>query len=180
MMEDFNIENLVFIDESGIQNNMTRLYGRLIGGERLHESVPGITWETTTMISSIRYNGSITAMTITGTTDAVVFKEYISKILCPTLCTNDIVIMDNLKAHKSPEIREAIESTGAALLYLPPYSPDFNPIEKMWSKIKTHLRRVKARSTEALDDALYNAYKSITHSDAKGWFASCGYVLIQS
>lgn len=180
MMEEFNIENLIFIDESGIQNNMTRLYGRLIGGERLNESVPGITWETTTMISSIRYNGSITAMTITGATDAIVFKEYINKILCPTLCRNDIVIMDNLKAHKAPEIREAIEATGATLLYLPPYSPDFNPIEKMWSKIKTHLRRVKARSSEALDDAVSDAYRSVTHLDAKGWFASCGYVLIQS
>ena len=179
-MKGFDINNLVFLDESGIQNNMTRFYGRIIGGERLHESVPGGCWDTTTIISSIRFDGSVAAMTVDGATDAEVFKIYISKILCPTLCSNDIVIMDNLSSHKVSGVRELIEETGAALLYLPPYSPDFNPIEKMWSKIKASLRKTKAHSPKALEQAISNAFYSITDSDAKGWFSSCGYALIQS
>jgi transposase len=132
------------------------------------------------MISSIRYNGAITAMTVNGATDAIVFEEYISKILCPTLCKNDIVVMDNLRAHKASGIQNAIKATGATLLYLPPYSPDFNPIEKMWSKIKAYLRKVKARSAEVLDESISDAFRSITDLDARGWFLSCGYVLIHS
>lgn len=179
-MKEFDIKNLVFIDESGVQNNMTRFYGRIIGGERLHESAPGGSWDTTTIISSIRFDGSVAAMTVEGATDAEVFKTYISKILCPTLCSNDIVIMDNLSSHKVSGIDEAIKATGATLLYLPPYSPDFNPIEKMWSKIKSVLRRIKARSKEELSMAITAAFKEITGSDARGWFESCGYGLIQS
>jgi transposase len=177
-MKRFDVRNLVFIDESGVQNNMTRFYGRKIGGERLRESAPGGSWDTTTMISSIRFNGTMAAMTIKGATDAEVFKTYISEILCPTLCDDNIVIMDNLSSHKVSGIREAIEATGAKLLYLPPYSPDFNPIEKMWSKIKAFLRKTKARSYENLNEAISNAFRTITASDAGGWFRSCGYVLI--
>lgn len=179
-MNKLDIKSLIFIDESGVQNNMTRFYGRVIGGDRLNESTPGITWDTTTMISSIRYNGAITAMTINGATDAVAFEVYIKKVLCPTISKNDIVIMDNLKAHKAQGIKEAIEATGAKLLYLPPYSPDFNPIEKMWSKIKAYLRKVKARNQKDLDKIISDAFLSVTKSDIAGWFASCGYVLIQS
>ena len=179
-MNKFNIKNLVFIDESGIQNNMTRFYGRIIGGGRLHESVPGATWDTTSMISSIRYNGTTAAMTVNGATDANVFEVYISEILCPTIGKDDIIIMDNLNTHKASGIRESIEATGATLLYLPPYSPDFNPIEKMWSKIKAYLRKAKARSPKALEQAISDAFHSITDSDAHGWFSSCGYVLIKS
>jgi transposase len=179
-MKKFNVKNLVFIDESGVQNNMTRFYGRIIGGNRLREPVPGRNWDTTTMISSMRYDGSISAMTIEGTTDAVAFQTFISHVLCPTLRKNDIVVMDNLTSHKVSGIREAIEMTGAILLYLPPYSPDFNPIEMMWSKIKAFLRKTKARSPRALSKAISNAFKNITDSDMRGWFSACGYVLIQS
>lgn len=179
-MKELNSKNLVFIDESGVQNNMTRRYGRIVGGTRLRESAPGGTWDTTTMISSIRFNGSIAAMTIEGATDAISFKAYIVNILCPTIDRNDIIIMDNLSSHKASEIREAIEATGARLLFLPPYSPDFNPIEMMWSKIKTSLRKTKARTVKGLDDAISNAFRSVSESDAKGWFSACGYVLIQS
>ena len=179
-MPKFDVKSLVFIDESGVQNNMTRFYGRVIGGVRLNEPVPGITWDTTTMISSIRYNGTVTAMTITGATDAIAFEIYIKKVLCPTIGKDDIVIMDNLKAHKAYGIKEAIEATGAKLLYLPPYSPDFNPIEKMWSKIKAYLRKVKARNQKNFELAISEAFHSITALDVIGWFASCGYVLIQS
>jgi transposase len=179
-MKQYNVKNLVFIDESGFQDNMTRLYGRIIGGERLNESAPGGTWNTTTMISSISFDGSLAAMTIRGATDAEVFKTYVSKILCPTLRKDHIVIMDNLRAHKVTGIRELIEDTGAILLYLPPYSPDFNPIEKMWSKIKSILRKMKARSKEEINAAITAAFKEVTGSDAQGWFESCGYGLIQS
>jgi transposase len=179
-MKRFDVRNLVFIDESGVQNNMTRSYGRIIGGERLRESAPGGSWDTTTMISSIRLDGTMAAMTIKGSTDADVFETYISEVLCPTLCEDNIVIMDNLTPHKVPEIRKLIEAMGAELLYLPPYSPDFNPIEKMWSKIKAFLRKTKARSPENLNEAISNAFRTITASDAGGWFESCGYELIHS
>jgi transposase len=179
-MKQIDVKNLVFIDESSFQNNMTRFYGRIIGGERLHESAPGGSWDTTTIISSICLNGSMAAMTIKGSTDSEVFKTYITEVLCPTLSKKNIVIMDNLRAHKVSGIREAIEAKGAKLLYLPPYSPDFNPIEKMWSKIKAFMRKTKARSQENLNEAISNAFKSITASDAAGWFKSCGYVLIYS
>lgn len=179
-MKKFSIQSLVFIDESGVQNNMTRFYGRMIGGERLRESAPAGNWETTTMMASIRYNGQTTAMTIEGATDTLSFDAYISNFLCPTIGTGDIVIMDNLSSHKAVGIRKAIEATGAALLYLPPYSPDYNPIEMMWAKIKSSLRKTKARSAKALDKAISQAFKSISDSDARGWFSYCGYVLIQS
>ncbi len=179
-MKQIDARKLVFIDESGVQKNMTRMYGRIIGGERLHESTPAGLWDTTTMISSIRIDGSRAAMTVSGATDAEVFKTYISKILCPTLCKDDIVIMDNLTSHKVAGIREAIEERGAKLIYLPPYSPDFNPIEKMWSKIKSVLRKLKARSKKELDIAMTAAFNEISNSDARGWFESCGYTLIYS
>ncbi len=177
-MKSFALESLVFIDESGIQKNMTRRYGRIIGGERLRESAPGGHWDSTTIISSVRLNGEIAALTLDGATDAVAFQTYVENLLCPTLGTGDIVIMDNLSSHKVAGIREAIEAAGATLLYLPPYSPDYNPIEMMWSKIKAYLRKTKARTTDALENAISNAFDSISVSDIKAWFAFCGYVLI--
>ncbi len=179
-MKHIDVKKLVFIDESGVQNNMTRIYGRIIGGDRLHEPVPGKSWNITTMLSSMRYDGSVAAMTIEGAIDTDVFLTYISKILCPTLRKNDIVVMDNLPVHKVPGILEAIEEVGAKLIYLPPYSPDFNPIEKMWSKIKSTLRKMKARSKDELTNALSVAFAEISGQDAQGWFRSCGYRLIYS
>lgn len=170
----------MFIYESGIQNNMTRLYGRIVGGKRLHESAPGGHWETTTIISSIRINGKTECMTVEGATDAEIFKTYIDHFLCPSLGVGDIVVMDNLSSHKVSGIKESIELTGAILLYLPPYSPDFNPIEKMWSKVKSYIRKVKPRTSEETNEAIATAFSNISHSDAEGWFASCGYVLIHS
>ncbi len=179
-MKYIDVKKLVFIDESGVQKNMTRNYGRILGGNRLREAVPGTTWDTTTIISSIRYDGTCAPMTIDGPIDAEAFKAYVSEILCPTLKRRDIVIMDNLPTHKVPGIAELIEEAGAQLLYLPPYSPDFNPIEKMWSKIKSTLRRIKARTKIELDEAMMVAFNEVTSSDAIGWFKSCGYVLIYS
>jgi len=119
-------------------------------------------------------------MTLPGATDTSAFYVYVAKILCPTLGKNDIVIMDNLSSHKGSEIRTAIESTGASLLFLPPYSPDYNPIEMMWSKIKTLLRKTKARTSSALNEAISTALATVTLSDIRSWFEACGYVLIKS
>lgn len=116
-------------------------------------------------------------MTVRGAVDSLVFLAYLEQVLCPTLCEGDVVVMDNLPAHKVQSVRALIEARGARLIYLPPYSPDLNPIEKCWSKIKTHLRAVKAGTYDALSEALKQALLTITAEDAKGWFASCGYSL---
>ncbi len=116
-------------------------------------------------------------MTIEGAVDSLVFLEYLKQVLAPTLIEGDVVVMDNLSAHKAKGVRDLIEGRGAKLVYLPPYSPDLNPIEKCWSKIKTYLRAAKARTREALETALKEALRLITKEDAAGWFESCGYPL---
>jgi len=173
--EVMNLEKLVFIDESGAKTNMTRLYGRAKAGQRVVDNVPAGHWCTTTMISSVRLDGSTACMVVDGATNTEVFKAYVKHILLPTLKPGDIVVLDNLSAHKNQETRELIESVGAEVWFLPPYSPDLNPIEKMWSKIKSILRTLKARTEKALINAIAKALEAITASDAKGWFESCGY-----
>ncbi|MCH7559596.1 MAG: IS630 family transposase [Planctomycetes bacterium] len=170
-----NLERLVFIDESGAKTNMTRLYGRAKEGQRAVDDAPSGHWCTTTMISSVRLDGSTACMVVDGATTKDIFKAYVEHILLPTLKAGDIVVLDNLSAHKNKEIRDLIESIGAELWFLPPYSPDLNPIEKMWSKIKSILRRLKARTEEALINAVAKALDAITANDVKGWFESCGY-----
>jgi transposase len=130
------------------------------------------------MISSIRLDGTTAAMTVAGATDTEVFRTYVDKVLCPTLQRGDIVVMDNLGAHKSPATLELIEAAGAQVRFLPAYSPDFNPIEKMWSKVKALLRSAEARTPEELDKAIGSALSKVTPNDARGWFASCGYSII--
>lgn len=126
------------------------------------------------MLSSIRLDGTTAAMVIEGATDAGVFQAYLTEVLIPALGPGDIVVMDDLSPHKSPGIAEAIEAAGAEVWFLPPHSPDFNPIEKMWSKIKAFLRAAKARTYDALLKAIAAALKRVTVSDAIGWFESCG------
>lgn len=154
---------------------MTRLYGRSAKGERVIETVPQNYGENITMLATLSFSGIEAPMTINGAVDGIVFKVYIEKVLCPTLKSGDVVIMDNLPAHKVAGIRELIETCGAKLIYLPPYSPDLNPIEKCWSKIKTYLRKAKSRTREELEKALREALLLITEQDALGWFKSCGY-----
>ncbi len=154
---------------------MTRLYGRCKGGGRLVDATPHGHWETTTMIGALGAEGSTALMVIEGATDAAIFRAYVKHVLVPTLRPGEIVVMDNLSSHKSPEIRQMIEAAGAELWYLPPYSPDLNPIEKMWSKVKTFLRGTKARGTEELYQAIRQALQKIKPQDARGWFESCGY-----
>ena len=157
---------------------MTRLRGRALRGQRVHDHAPCARWKTTTMISSIRSDGKTECMTIQSATDADIFHGYIKDWLCPTLRPGDIVIMDNLSAHKGDVIRQLISATGACLEFLPAYSPDLNPIEKMWSKVKNDLRRAKARTPEELERAIGVALNKVTSKDALNWFVSCGYNFI--
>ncbi len=169
-------QRLVFLDESGAKTNMTRLYGRTFGGQRLVDATPHGHWCTTTMISALRLDGRTADMVIEGATDGPAFLAYTQKFLPLILSPGDIVVMDNLAPHKMLAVIQSIEATGAEVWFLPPYSPDFNPIEKMWSKIKAYLRKVKARTKEALWQAIGDALKIVTASDAFGWFKSCGYI----
>lgn len=154
---------------------MTRLYGRTFGGQRLVAAAPHGHWSTTTMISALRFDGSTADMVLDGATDGAAFGAYVEHVLIPQLRPADIVVMDNLAAHKMTAIVTAIEQTGAKVRFLPPYSPDFNPIEKMWSKIKAYLRKVEARTKETLWQAIGAALRTVTAKDALGWFESCGY-----
>lgn len=156
---------------------MTRSRGRAAPGTRVFDSVPQNYGENVSMLAALSIKSVSAPMTITGAVDSLVFIEYLKQVLCPSLQAGDVVVMDNLSAHKVKTVRRLIEERGARLIYLPPYSPDLNPIEKCWSKIKTYLRAVKARTYEALSEALRQALLTITEEDAKGWFASCGYSL---
>ena len=127
------------------------------------------------MLACLSEAGISAPMTVEGAVDGAVFRACIEQVLAPTLIEGDVVVMDNLGAHKVKGIREAIEGRGATVIYLPPYSPDLNPIEKCWSKIKTYLRAAKARTREALEQALKEALLLVTEKDAIGWFSSCGY-----
>ena len=157
---------------------MTRQRGRAKRGGRVHAKAPCGRWQSTTMISSIRLDGTTACMTIAGATDTEVFRTYVQEVLCPTLRKGDLVVMDNLGAHKSPATLELISAKGAEVLFLPAYSPDLNPIEKMWSKVKSSLRSAEARTPDELDAAIAAALEKITPKDAVGWFASCGYSFI--
>ncbi len=172
---EFLAERLKFLDESGSNLALTRLYGRAAPGERVAEGVPQNYGENLTMLAAISLGGLSAPMTVNGAVDGAVFLAYVREILCPTLEAGDVVVMDNLKAHKVAGVREAIEARGARVEYLPPYSPDLNPIEKCWSKVKTYLRKAKARTREALEAALREALLTITQADARAWFAHCGY-----
>ena len=156
---------------------MTRRYGRAPGNQRVGEAVPQGHWRTVTMLAALTVSGLQAPMTIEAPTDGDVFLAYLEQVLCPTLRPGQIVILDNLAAHKVDGVRQLVESTGARILYLPPYSPDFNPIEQAWSKIKHLLRAAKARTLEALEGAIADALVAITVDNACAWFAHCGYGL---
>jgi transposase len=171
------LERLKFIDESGVNLAMTRRYGRAPRGERVVGAVPQNYGANVTMLAALSWQGVEAVMTIDGATDAEVFRAYVEHVLCPTLVPGDIVVMDNLRAHKVAGIREHIEAHGAQLIYLPPYSPDLSPIEPCWSKLKTLLRAAQARTREALDAAIEHVLAAVTPADARGWFQHCGYAL---
>jgi transposase len=165
----------VFLDESGVSTDMTRRYARAMNGQRANDHTPLNTGKTTTIVSSVRADGTTVPMYLSGSLNGEKFKEFIEKYLVSTLRPGDIVVMDNLRCHKVYGIIQAIEKVGAHLCHLPPYSPDLNPIEQMWSKIKAFLRKVKARSVDVLMDALPSAFATITVRDILGWFHHDGY-----
>lgn len=169
---------LVFIDESAAKTNMTRLRGRAPRGQRLVASCPHGRWQTTAMISSVRLDGSSACMTIDGATNTEVFQAYVREILMPTLRAGDIVVMDNLGAHKNEATLALITAAGAQPRFLPAYAPDLNPIEMMWSKVKALLRAAEARSHATLRQAITQALAKVTADDAKNRFAHCGYSFI--
>ena len=172
-----DLDQFVFLDESSAKTNMTRLYGRAPVGQRCYFSRPHGHWCTTTLLSAIRCTGVIEDASIIfdGPTDAIVFRGYIERCLAPSLRAGAIVVMDNLASHKVTGVREAIESVGASVWYLPPYSPDLNPIEKLWSKVKAWLRRVAARSVEGLIQAVGEALRAVDANECRAYFRSCGY-----
>lgn len=130
------------------------------------------------MIAGLRLDGRTACMTVQAATDTEIFHSYVEQVLLPTLQPGDLVVMDNLAPHKNPRILALLASAGAHVLFLPPYSPDLNPIEKMWSKVKTSLRRQEARTLEQLEEAIAQALSEVTAQDAASWFASCGYSFI--
>lgn len=157
---------------------MTRLRGRAERGQRVHGSAPQGHWHVTTLLGALRLDGSTACMAMEGATDTEVFQAYIREVLCPILRPGDIVVMDNLAPHKDAASLSLITQAGAEVLFLPAYSPDLNPIEKMWSKVKGFLRSAEARSQEALHQAIAAALAQVTRQDAMNWFASCGYSFI--
>jgi transposase len=169
------LDKLIFLDESGVTTSMTRLYARCLGGRRIHEATPGSHWKIMTILGAMSTRGMIATMTIEEATDTEIFLAYLDHVLCPQLRPGDVVVMDNLSSHKVKGVRERIEAAGAELLYLPPYSPDLNPIEKAWSKLKLLLRSAKARTKDVLDQAITDLLPQITHDYARAWFHSSGY-----
>jgi transposase len=170
-------ERFVFLDESGAKTSMTRLYGRSKIGERCNFHTPHGHWKTTTMISALRVDGVIPAATmlLDGPMNAVTFLGWVESCLAPSLRPGDIVVMDNLGAHKAAGVEEAIERAGASVWWLPPYSPDLNPIEKLWSKVKSWLRRVAAGTVDGLWRAAGDAFRAVTPGECANYFRSCGY-----
>ena len=171
---EMNIDQLVFLDESGVNTGMTRLYGRSFSNERIIDYTHDVRFERTTILSSIRANGNMVPLVFEGALNGEFFKAYISQCLAPTLNKGDIVIMDNLTSHKVKGVIDPIIAAGASVIYLPP-CPDLNPIELMWSKMKAHLRKVKARTKELLEISIAEALAHITTSDILGWFNENGY-----
>ena len=170
--------SLVFLDECSVNIGMTRLYGRAFGEDRVIDYVPDVRFDRLSLLSSMRLDGTLVPLAYKGTLDGSFFLTYITQCLAPTLRVGDIVIMDNASPHKVKGVVEAIEAMGAFVLYLPTYSPDLNPVEYMWSKIKSYLRSVKARTFDALFDALKHALNLVSISDISGGFSMTNYSVL--
>lgn len=169
------VDKLVFLDESGVNIDMVRRYGRAKNKNRVNDYAPVNTPKKTTLVSSVRLDGTQAYEFFQGSLNGKNFLSYVKNTLIPTLKKGDIVVMDNLSCHKVKGVKEAIEEAGASVLYLPPYSPDFNPIEMMWSKMKTLLRNWKTDTPELLHSVIPDAFSSVSVSDISGWFTASGY-----
>jgi transposase len=165
----------VFIDETGASTKMARRHGRAPRGERLRMSVPHGHWKTTTFVGALRLTGMTAPMVLDRAMTGAWFLAYVQQVLAPTLTPGDIVVMDNLPAHKSAAVRQAIEATGAELRLLPPYSPDLNPIENAFAKLKARLRKAAARTVPSLERAIANAIDAFTPTECANYFEAAGY-----
>jgi len=168
-------DRLVFIDETGTSTNMARLRGRAPRGERLIGKVPHGHWKTTTFVAGLRSSALTAPCVIDGPMNGAAFLAYVEQILAPGLKPGDIVVLDNLSAHKVPGVRDAIEATGARLLYLPPYSPDFNPIEQLFAKLKALLRKAAERSVEGLWNRIASLLDAFPPDECANYFRNSGY-----
>jgi len=176
-LADVPVGKLVFVDESSATTDMQRRRGRSPRGERCVAAGPAGHWKVATLIGAVRVDGPLACATLDGAVDGPSFLAWVTEDLCPQLRAGDVVVMDNLSSHKSPGVSEAIAATGAQLAYLPPYSPDFNPIEPMWSKVKEALRSAAARTLDALGEAVGRAIASVTADDCLGFVTSSGYAM---
>jgi transposase len=173
-------ERLVFIDETGAKTNMARLRGRSLKGQRLHAAIPWGHWKTTTFVAGLRTSGLTAPMVLDGAMNGDAFKAYVEQVLAPSLAPGDIVVMDNLSSHKVAGVRQAIKAAGAFLLYLPPYSPDLNPIELAFAKLKALLRKAAARSVEDLWRLIAKVLDDFTPQECSNFFRHVGYDRQQS
>jgi transposase len=166
---------LVFIDETWAKTNMARTHGRAPRGERLRVGVPHGHWKTTTFVGALTLRGMIAPFVLNGPINRIAFEAYVGQVLVPELRPGDIVIMDNLSSHKGPQTRQMIEAAGASLLFLPPYSPDFNPIENAFSKLKAMLRKAAERTIDGLWDRIGTLIPAFTTQECANYFAAAGY-----
>jgi transposase len=165
----------VFIDETWASTNMARRYGRAPRGQRLRVGVPHGHWKTTTFVAGLRATGLIAPFVLDGPINRAAFEAYVEQILGPELRRGDVVILDNLSSHKGPRVRALIEAAGASLLYLPPYSPDFNPIENAFAKLKALLRKAAERTVTGLWSAIGRLLEAFTPQECANYFAAAGY-----
>ncbi len=165
----------VFLDETGATTNMVRRYGRCARGERLVDATPWGHWKVTTFVAGLRESGLIAPLVLDGPMTGEVFRAYVEQMLAPSLEPGDVVVLDNLPAHKVAGIKEAITAAGASLLYLPAYSPDLNPIEQLFAKLKALLRKAAARTKDALWDAIGEALGACPEAECRNYLAHCGY-----
>lgn len=174
-MLDLDPRRLVFLDETAANTKMTRLYGRSRRGQRVVGRAPHGHWKTTTFLAALRHDGLSAPLVVDGPMNADVFLAYVQQHLAPTLSEGDVVIMDNLAAHKRVGVRKAIAARGASLVYLPPYSPDFNPIEQVFAKVKSLLRKLEARTIPVLESALGTMLDHFAPAECINYFRHCGY-----
>ena len=172
---DFDPDRLVFIDETWASTNMARTRGRAPRGERLRAAVPHGHWKTTTFVAGLRNSGMVAPMVLDGPINGIAFQAYVDQVLVPDLRPGDVVVMDNLGSHKRPGIRAAIEAVGASLLYLPPYSPDFNPIENAFAKLKAMLRKAAERTIEGLWSSIGRLIDAFNLTECSNFFRNAGY-----
>lgn len=165
----------MFIDETWTSTNMARLRGRASKGERLRAGIPHGHWKTTTFVAALRHDGIAAPMVLDGPINRHAFQAYVDQVLVPELRPGDVVVMDNLSSHRAPAIRRAIEDASASLLYLPPYSPDFNPIENLFAKLKALLRKAAERTIGALWDRIGTILEAFTSAECANYFKAAGY-----